>query len=256
MLADQRSGIPGLLTGMIMMKYFIFLTVCLLSIGSRAETRIWTFRNGKTLEAEFIAYSGADVALKGPRGKVKKIPIERFSPKDLEYLELSNPPDLELALGKSSTQRVYPPTYSQQELPRQTLFKFTARVRQKSGRIYHRPLTLEMFLIGKENAGDKYVLYEYRKEEFSLPEGSGSIFELRTDEIPVTEYVQNAQLRGDAYAGYILVVTDIRGQVIASKAKKEDWLSIVENLRRLPKGKTFDIKTGLRTWPSRPKRYY
>jgi hypothetical protein len=113
---------------------------------------------------------------------------------------------------------------------------------------------VEIFIIGEENAGDKNLLFYYQKEGFNLKRSS-STFELKCEEVTVTEYVLNGQLRGDAFKGYMIIVTDSRGEVIASKATKDEWLVLADNLRKLPVGKTFD-ENGERCWPTRPKRFY
>lgn len=223
-------------------------------ISAVAEMHVWTFSNGKSLEAEFVAFSGDQIALKSVKGKVKKIPVSEFSAEDLQYLELINPPRLELEVGKSSDQRRYPPTHNNNNLPRQNIFTFFTRIKQASNKVYSHGLTVEVFIIGDEKNGDKNLLFSYQKENFNL-EGSGSSFEMKSTEIKITEYDLNGQRRGNGYQGYMILVTDSRGEIIASKASRDEWLLIVENLRKLPVGKTFD-ETGERAWPSRPKRFY
>lgn len=228
----------------------------MLSGVANAEMHGWSFNNGKTLEAEFVAFSGGQVSLKSIKGKITKVPIDLFSAEDLNYIELLNPPSYDLTLGKTSSQRVYPPTYNNNELPRQIHFDFTAKVKQTSNKVYNQEVLVELFIIGAENAGDKHVLYGYEKESVVLNQGSKSYFELKSQTIPITEYVLNGQLRGDAFAGYIILVTDPRGELIASKATKSKWLDIVDNLREVPVSRTFDETTGERCFPSRPKRFY
>ncbi|VGO22291.1 SHD1 domain-containing protein [Pontiella sulfatireligans] len=228
----------------------IMLCQCVL-----AEMRVWTFKDGKTLEAEFATYSGLNITLKNKKGKIVKIPEVQFSDEDLEYIELLNPPALDVSVSKTTEQRTYPPTYNDDELPRQTFYTFTVKIKQTSSKVYTKPLTVELFIIGDENAGDKSILFHYQKEQFYLEQGSASLFEVTTDEITATEFILVGQLRGDAYNGYMVIVTDSRGEVVAYKAKKEEWFKIADNLRTLPVGKTFD-ENGERTWPTRPRRFY
>lgn len=232
-----------------------FLGMALTSLTAQADVHVWTLEGGRTLEAEYVALSVGEVTLKTARGRVRKIPLEKLAEEDLRYIELLNPPRLELELGKVSDQRVYPPTYNDQELPRQTLFTFTAKVKQLSGEPYRRQLTLEFFNIGEENNGDKNILYSYQKEQFTL-DGNGSEFTLSTREIPVTAYVSYGQRRGESYTGYMMIVKDERGEIIASKATRDEWLAIADKLSELPVGRTFDPETGERCWPTRPSRFY
>ncbi|MDZ8120337.1 SHD1 domain-containing protein [Pontiella agarivorans] len=232
-----------------------FLGMALTSLMARAEVHVWTLKHGKTVEAEYVALAAGEVTLKTVRGRIRKVPLAGLCKEDRRYIELLNPPRLDLELGKTSDQRVYPPTYNESELPRQTIYTFTARVKQLSGRPYHRPLTLEFFNIGEENNGDKNILYSYQKESFTL-NGNGSEFTVSTQEIPVTAYVSYGQRRGESYSGYMMVVKDERGEIIASKATRNEWLEIADKLCDLPVGRTFDPETGERCWPTRPSKFY
>ena len=60
----------------------------------KSKTRIWTFKNGKTAEAELVMQMGDKLVLKTARGKQVKLPITDFSDSDLAYVELENPPPL------------------------------------------------------------------------------------------------------------------------------------------------------------------
>ena len=237
------------------LSIFILSLVTCMTIAVEAEIRGWAFKNGKSMDAEYVALSGSHVSLKNVKGKVKKIPVEMLSEEDLRYIELINPPQLNLDLGKKSEPRNYPPTYDNESLPRQMLYTFSARVKQTSSKPYARQLTLEFFNVGEENNGDKNILYSYQKEVFNLG-NSGDEFQLTTPEIAVTSYVSYGQKRGETYTGYMIVVTDERGEIIASKTTREEWLQTLENLREVPVGRTFNPKTGMRCRPTRPERFY
>jgi hypothetical protein len=256
MHTDQRPGIPRLLEGGVMKKSISIALGLLMCAGAFAEMKAWTLKNGQVFEGEFVAFSGGQVSLKNLKGKIKKIPESQFIEEDRQYIELINPPKLDISYGKTSNQRMYPPNYNNDELPRTIHYTFNVRIKQTSSRIYNHELNVELFVIGKENAGDKHVLYCYQQEPFYLEKGTKSHYELETEEVIFTEYVSYGQLRGEAYDGYMIIVTDSRGEIVASKATKEKWFGIADNLRMLPVGKTFDEKDGIRCFPSRPGRFY
>ncbi len=237
--------------------FFIFVTLYLIIVSSFGEMRAWNFKNGKTLEAEFIAVTGNQISLKSLKGKIKKIPQAEFNDDDLRYIELQQPPKLNLDLGKSARQQTYLGSYNGGgDIPSKDIYTFAAKVKQVSGKVYNHPLTLEFFTIGEENNGDKNILYSYHKESFTLPDGSGSTFTVATDEIGVVAYISNGQRCGETYKGYMMIVKDERGKIIASKATREDWFQIAETLAKLPVGRTFDPETGERCFPTQPKRFY
>ena len=238
------------------MKKIILILVGLFVCGSAmAALRAWVFNDGKSIEAEFVAYSGGQISLKTAKGKIKKVPVKQFLEEDLLYIELMSPPKLDLSFGKTSTQRTYPPTYNIGEFPRQTHYTFSSKIKQTSSKIYSQALNVELFIIGEENYGEKNVLYYYEKEEFYMPEGTRSSHELKTEKVTITEYTLNGVLRGEAFDGYMIIVTDSQGKIVASKATKDEWLGLADNLRNLPVKKTFDAN-GKRTTPSRPPRFY
>jgi hypothetical protein len=234
----------------------IFITSCLALIcaSSFADTRVWTLTNGKTIEAELLSVIGGKVALKTLRGKLIKLPEGQFVEDDMLYIELQMPPKLDLTFAKKSKIRTFPDTNSN-ELPRSQYYDFSARIKQLSTRPYKHDLTVEFFVIAEEKYGDKHILIEYNKETLRLEEGSGSQFMISSRTIELMEFVINGVLRGQTYAGYLIMVTDSRGEVIAHKTKKEEWFNQVENLRKVPVGKYFDRECN-RAWPTRPKRFY
>lgn len=219
-----------------------------------AETRGWTLTNGKTVEAEFMTIIGGKVSLKTLKGKTVKIPANELSPADIEYIELNTPPKLDLSLSKSSKARVFPDTLSN-EIPTSDYYQFKAVIKQKSNNNYRFDLTAELFVIGREKIGDKHTLLDYQKEEFRLDNGSSSVFELPSREVEMMQYVQNGQLMGEEYAGYMIIVTDARGEVIAHVTKRDHWFTHADNLRNIPVGKYFDDE-GQRCFTTPVKRWY
>lgn len=235
------------------MKPFILYLTFLLCASAFSEMRVWTLKNGKTIEAEFVAAVGGKVTLKTGRKKTVKLSEAELSKQDLSFIELQMPPKLDLSFSKKTKMRVFPQTNTQ-EIPRSQYYDFTATIKQLSTRPYSHELTVEFFVIGKENVGDKHILLDYQKAPFRLGR-SGSRFELPSRTVEIMEYVINTQLRGEAFAGYLIIVTDSRGEVIAYNTKKDEWFQRVENLRKLPVGKYFDDECN-RAWPTRPKRWY
>jgi hypothetical protein len=238
----------------IMKNSFITLILICAVSSSFSEFRVWNFNNGKSIEAEFVTLLGGQVSLKTVKGKRIKIPENQFSDEDRVFLELINPPKLDLSLSKSSKVRVFPESLS--DLPSAQYYNFAAVIAQKSPKNYQHELTAELFVIGEEKSGDNKILLDYKKSSFKLMEGSKSVFKLPSKTVELTQFASsNGQMRGEEYDGYMIIVMDSRGEILASKSTRDDWLLIADNLRKLPIGKYFD-KEGNRAWPTRPKRFY
>lgn len=233
--------------------FFSVLSLMLVGSSFAADTRVWTLSNGKSIEAELISVIGGKVSLKNLRGKVVKVPEAELSEGDINYIELNTPPDLDLSFSKTSKVRVFPDSLS--DLPSSQFFQFKAIVKQKSSQSYNHDLQIEFFVIGEEKAGDRFILLDYQKENFRLSDGSRSVYELSSRKVELIAFEMNGQNRGDVYRGYMIVITDSRGEVIAYTSKREDWYQNIDNLRQVPISKLFDDECN-RAWPTRPKRFY
>jgi hypothetical protein len=79
------------------MKKFIFGTILLLAAQSNAELRIWTGRDGgQSIEAEYLRFAGDQLFLKRVDGKELKVSLNKLSEEDIQYVQLKNPPKLEI----------------------------------------------------------------------------------------------------------------------------------------------------------------
>ncbi|MDZ8117697.1 SHD1 domain-containing protein [Pontiella sp. NLcol2] len=225
---------------------------------SAGEIRQWTLNNGQTIEAEFVSLIGGKVALKTLRGKLLKIPQNGIAPEDLSYVELLNPPRLDISFSKMTRQHVYPPLTQWFEAnnvpPRSLYFNFSTQIKQLSPNPYHHELIAEIFVIAVEVGGDKNILIDYRKEPFHLSGENGRAVSIAgaQDRMMTTYLAPSGRWRGEKYEGYMVVITDPRGEIIAHATTRDWWFEKLENLRRVPVGKTFD-EEGKRCWPSRPK---
>lgn len=231
----------------------LILNLSLCAAAASAEMRTWTLKDGKQLEAEFVLVNKGRVFLKTPKGKEKKIPMSNFSEEDTLHIELLMPPNLEFDFSNFSKARVFPDSLS--KLPQSYYQTFKVSIKRGPSAPYKHELTAEFFVIGAEIAGDKKLLLDYQKESFYLPEDSYGEIEMASRVIELTRFDMGGEKRGDEYDGCIVAVTDSRGVIIAYKTKDENWLRNIENLRKVPIGKTFDESCN-RCMPTRPRKFY
>lgn len=217
-----------------------------------AEMRVWTMEDGKTVEAEFVARLGGNVSLKNLKGKTFKIPENKFSEADLSYIQLQMPPTLKLDFSKTTEQRVFPDSLS--DLPRSLYFDFKVKISQTSSQPYNHDLFAEFFVYADEIDGDKRILLDYQKESFRMTEGSKSVFEMTGKRAELLDYLIAGQRRGEEFGGYLIIVTDTRGEVVAYAGNEKVYEKVV-NLRKVPIGKHFDDDCN-RCFPTSPKRFY
>ncbi len=219
------------------------------------EMRTWTLDGGKSVQARFVAIIGKEVVLKDPRGRQKKIPLERFSEADRNYIELEQPPEFNIDFAKLTSQWTYPPSpYSTRVPPTMFDYTFKAKLKQVSTGDYDHDLKVEIFAVGKQYSDDNsFVLLTREDDHFVPAKQENRLFSYSTKK-KVTLHVTNifSAFQGTKYYGYLVVVTDERGEII-QHAESNAWLfNILDNLRTLPVGSYFN-KSGKRIHPTQPR---
>ncbi len=225
-----------------------------------SKIRMWTLVDGHTLEAELVAVIGGKVVLKNARGKIVKVPQEKMSVDDLKFIQLETPPALDISFSKQSTQRVYPEDLGLQPLPTSSYYVFSTKIKQTSTKNYDQELQVELFAIGAEFGGDRYILLDRQKHLFTPTKKNQRSGRFEGKTVELTDYLIGndtigRQHRGRKYSSYLVVVTDARGEIIAHETPKKWLFDNLENLREVPVGKCID-KTCTRVGPTRPKRFY
>ncbi len=225
------------------------------------KTRTWTGTDGKMLEAEFVATIGDKAVLKDSRGRQRKIPLAQLSGEDRLFIELANSPKFNIDFSKQSSQTIVekgPFAYPGAEwTPRFYDYVFSTRLKQSSAGEYNHELHIEFFAIGEEIDGNNYILLDRQESDFTPTKENGRSHSFSGDKLrlEVRDWSQVSMYRGQKYGGYLVVVTDSRGEVI-DVGSSHNWLpDLTDKLRELPLGKHFD-KTGTRVYPPSPNIWY
>ena len=238
-----------------MSKFLSILFVIHLCTGAYAETRIWSLVSGESVEAEYVNLALNKVFLKTPDGKQITVPREQLSEADRVFLELENPPILLVNFKHKSNQLLgyYKSTpFLNRFPPVRFEHMFKVEVQKTSTESYNHPLHVVYFAIGRQlQDRDKYILMEKKESEFSLGNPSGDSFEMAGSPVSVIKYEDRGRVGRD-YAGYLVVVTDSRGKIIAHN-ESSNWL--FNNYERLKQRKVGDFmdNTGSRVYASGPR---
>ena len=224
------------------------------------EMRTWTLMDGRTVEAEFVISFGGKVVLKNAKGKTRKIPREELSAGDREYAELASPLKLDINFLKNFDQKTWSGGfYDYRVVWRRWPEKWGfvgVQLKQTSPGEYNHELQVELFAIGKQlfRSRAQYILLDHQKTAF-IPSKEDRFYEFRSERvIKLTRWSRSTVPvnYGEEYAGYLVTVTDARGEIIAVKSSA-NWLEEnLEDLKKLSVGNYFD-KTCTRTFPVRPK---
>jgi hypothetical protein len=203
--------------------------------------RLWTMNDGQTLEAEFVTAIGGNAVFKNAKGRQTKIPLKTLSSADRSHILLSNPPDLDINFAKTTRPRKFGGTVDGDAPPvRGSFYSFTTQIRQTSTQPYGFGLTAEFFAVGDEIGGNKGVLLDYQKTGFSLNKENRFSFEFSGSEVELLDYTINNERRGVRYGGFLVVITDSRGEIVAYNTPSERLYRNLDNLRNLRVGWYFD----------------
>ena len=237
------------------------LIIILLSCSCcTADTRVWTLVDGRTFEGEFVVAVGADYFIRSPKGKQRRIPVQEFSEKDRLFVELSHPPKLKIDVIKNlKTITFWQGYYGSFPRAPEKHGNFGIRVKQTSAGIYRHELKAELYIIAQQiGVPDKKCFILDRQEiTFQLSEENNGEYEfmselqVRLERWGFSYRDSKAVERGEIYYGYLVVITDSRGEIVVIKSSKEWFEKNIENLRTLRVGNFFDKKCR-RCFPGRP----
>ncbi len=222
--------------------------------------RTWSFKNGQTLEAVYVKTMFDKLVLKDADGK--ELTFEQavmdLSDEDKEYLVLENPPAMKLDFRKSITRKNFSMVRGAEDRPPEQRANFGVLIKQDGSGDYPYPLTVDVHVIGKELKGNRYILLDRFSAPFQLKERHKSEFEYyskrtvrMTDNWPDST---NYDRYGEQYFGFLIVVKDKRGKVIAMNGSngwlEDHWRTLEERYV----GNYMD-DTAQRTYPTRPRSY-
>ena len=132
------------------------------------------------------------------------------------------------------------------------------RIKQTSAGYYSHELPAEIFAVGQQRTilEKQYLLLDRQETSFTLSKGNqrSHVFKTKREAL-LTNFEVYEQPRGKKYFGYLAVVRESRGEIIAMKASS-DWLfEGLPGLTQMGKGWFFD-RTCKRVHPTGPKRFY
>ncbi len=227
------------------------------TFDAASQLQAWTLTNGEVVEGELVNFFGDNVSLKTREGRTLQIPFLRFTEEDRTRLELENPPKLDISLTSVSEKKNFPagPRPETQRPPEQRVH-YGVTVKQTSTGSYHHELTLDMFIIGQERLGDRFLLLDHQQAPFRLDAQNRRIFDFRSNrEVGLKNFTISGFTRGEKYFGYLAIVTDARGKIVAAGYSHEWLWNNVEELKMRGIGNFMD-ESCKRVFPTRPKPFF
>ncbi|RKX44344.1 MAG: hypothetical protein DRP64_06730 [Verrucomicrobia bacterium] len=214
------------------------------------EMRTWTLANGRTMEAEFVSLIGTKAVLKNTGGRIKKVLFEQLSAEDRTYIELARPPAFNVNFSRKDRQHIFAGRYPR---PSENRGSYGVRFKQTGTGAYSHELQAEIFVIGQQNSKltGKYVLLDRQQTTFTATRENQRSHEFYSDrEVVLTGGIR----QGIDYQGYLVTLTDVRGETIAVETSHQWLADHLDNLKELKVGNYFSKEDCKRTFPTRPKK--
>ena len=237
----------------------VLVAAILAGLSVLAEIEEWTLSNGTAFQAEFIMDMTGYAIFRNAEGNEVKIELDQLSPEARMQIDLKDPPKLEFDLVKDQNKVSFSGGVGGRgsgARPAEDRVHYGARVFTRSNGIYDYPLDLEVIVIGQERLGPKYIVLDKFSVKFRLNEENNKKFEYKNNRtVVLRNYVSRDEPRGEDYRGFVAIVKDMRGEVIATFSSPKFLLVHIDNLRQRDIGNYIN-KDCSRTFPTRPKVYF
>ena len=222
-----------------------------------AELRKWTMVDGSSFEAEYVIIMGGKANLRLPSGEIVKLAPDQLAAEDRLYLELENPPEFRIEFVRDRNQKVFDLMSGQPDYtlrPPEYQCHYGVKLKQRDTFAYTQELYFEFFALGLEWAGAGLILLDHQvTDPFLLTRENGWAYKFMSQrEVVLQNYLYDGvQKRGRKYYGYLILLKDIQGTVIAMETS-HDWLhEHLNTLKERGVGNYMD-KTCTRVFPTRP----
>lgn len=250
-----------------MRAYIISFLVLAIGWSVCAEVRLWKDNAGNEYEAEYIRELFDKVNLRLSDGTEVRIPVDDLSEHDQKYLRVMVSPNLSVDFSKATSIKPKPKELWDTDDDTITIIRGTVVIKKESKRPFTSGLSAELFLIADEiNGNDNFILLSKTDSSFLLGDHNDNTHSFTSDPVEVQRYLEYNEIerRGEEYKGYLIVVSDARGNINTVKSNIGDWIEqpkVIENLRKLAvtgaaslRSRHFD-KTGSKVKVPRPKFY-
>jgi hypothetical protein len=224
----------------------------------RLDLHSWTLLDGRTFDAKLSDAVSFDssIPLINTAGETVKVPYSQLSPADREFIDISRVPKLDVDILKSLKKVHFSSKLATKDsLVRQPELRasFGVRVKQVGSGSYDHELTAEFFAIGKQIFANRYLVLDRDSVSFKLNrDNDRRIDYVNNREYPLRDmYVGTYTRYGEKYFGYLVLVTDELGRVVAHE-ESNGWLfDHYEKILQLQIGNYLDNE-GNRRYPIRP----
>jgi hypothetical protein len=218
-----------------MMKRNVWVVLGLLvSLEAVGECRIWTDKNGNSVEAEFVCMSAGKVVIRDKDGRQYRFAPTKLSAADQEFLKTSIPPEIEIVFSKRQDRRNKDYSYSAA-----VDMSGSIEVVKKNREPYAKEMKVVFMMVGEDQRAHNYIMLDRVEREFDFK--TTKSFELAGNKFRMHEDKYDNSY-GTEYVGYLAVVLDDSGVIICRKSSRNDFEEYADRALKLNTGDRFSKK--------------
>ncbi|MDF7799372.1 SHD1 domain-containing protein [Pontiellaceae bacterium B1224] len=224
-----------------MKKYLVALCVLMgLTFSVSAEMRIWSDKKGNTIEAEYVSVIGSKVVLKTPEGKTLKVTMSGLSAADKKFLASSIPPTIKIDVDiDKDEEKMHDSGYS---VSKKETVSCQVELQKTSKEPCNREFTVHAYIFAESlrDNSKKIIIHKEQKLDFkntakvSFASGSASVQNYKG-----WSSTSNGKY-GAEYHGYLVIVEDDRGNVIAVESNQTTYEKNIASIKGKDVGTRFD----------------
>ena len=219
------------------------LAVTFISSSALAETRVWTDAAGKSIEADQVNLLNNQVLLRLADGREIKVSLDTLSPEDRARAMLNQPPTLDVNISAKTSRS----NSSLRDAGRASRIQVQeesigvdVRIRKSSSAVYEAALTAELYVIGERENG--YEVLSKTESKFDFTNDSGAEHTFSSEPMTVEKLADHRP--GVEYKGYLLVISDSRGEVVELKSSGGSIERAAEAILSAQQGARLDTDFG------------
>jgi hypothetical protein len=206
------------MTMKIMLRSVLFIgALMILNQSAFSEYRVWTDQDGKTIEAEYVTSVGDKIVLRNKDGSEMRVSIDDT---DRENKGRSFNRGAGFQVQRESVQ-------------------VDVSIHKTSPAPYEAPLRAELYLIGKPENTDAYVVIGQKSSKFQFTTENKYEHDFSSGTVHLKQVEAGRQV-GLEYEGYLVAVRDRKGEVVEIKASKLDFSKNAEAIMGSERGEVFD----------------
>lgn len=206
-----------------------------------AEYRVWVDANGKQLEAEFVRVVDGKVVLLKRDGSEIRVSLDTLGMGDRKYAILQSPPRIEIQVSTDTDRenRAVDGGHRRDTQIQQESVRLEVSVKKTSPAAYEAPLESEVYLIGYSGRRDEYVILDRTPSKFRFTTGNKNLHTYSSGKVQLVQ-IEAGMLVGVEYKGYLALVRDRTGEVLAMKCSKLDLEKHADAIIGAGRGTLFD----------------